>query len=441
MRVRRAALIAIAVAAMLVAGCGSNGGPPANASNADGVHLYGVDGNMDNSLGAGFKTAGAISGMVGTVPLTPLSEDFKQRLLAVDPTLTGFEYSGESYDATVLAALAVQLAHTTDPLTVAKYINGVTALVPGGVECDTIKECLDGIAAGKDIAYRGVTIRSGFTADGEPSTTSYGTLHFGPNNKIDDGKTEFVSAGDEALAAKAAPPAPPAPQNGKTGHDTLKLGLLLPKTGDLSAEGPPMFAGARLAIKEINQLGGILGHLVTEDPVDDGTDPAKSSVAFDKLVADGVGIIVGPSTSGESAALIPKAVATGRVLISTSATAASLSKADDHGLFFRVSPSDSYQAQALSDILMRAGTRRVYLATRDNPYGTGLRDGIIADLVKAGFKKLDIGGSTYKEDQKDYSEIVTGVKSFQPDSVVFIGYGEAAQIITALIGARVQIAH
>ena len=51
------------------------------------MHLYGVDGNMDNSLGAGFKIPGTISGMVGTIPLTPLSQDFKQRLLTVDPTL------------------------------------------------------------------------------------------------------------------------------------------------------------------------------------------------------------------------------------------------------------------------------------------------------------------------------------------------------------------
>jgi branched-chain amino acid transport system substrate-binding protein len=439
MRARRAAFAIVSAAVMLVAGCDSHGSTPADAATVDGVRLYGVDGNMGNSLGEPFKkTPGAISGMVGTMPLTPLSEDFKQRLLAVDPSLTEFEYSGESYDAVAIAALAVQVAHTTDPVTVAKYINGVTTLVPGGVECSTLKECFAGIAAGKDIAYRGVTIRSGFTDAGEPSTTSYGTLHFGQDNKIDNGKTEFVSAGDETLATKTAPPAP---GGAKGGHETLKLGLLLPRTGDLSAEGLPMFAAAHLAIKEINELGGVLGHPVAYEDADDGTDPAKSTASFDKLVADGIGIIIGPSTSGESTALIPKAVATGRILISVSATAASLTKADDHGLFFRTSPSDLYQAQALADVLMRAGARRVFIAARDNPYGTGLRDGVVDDLVKAGVKKLDIGGVTYKDGQKDYSDVVLGVKSFKPDSVVLIGYGEAAQIIVALVNGGVQLAH
>ncbi len=437
MRARRAALAAVSAAVLLVAGCASHGNTPADTTGGDGVRLYGVDGNMANSLGAKIKTPGAISGMVGTTPLTPLSDDFKQRLLGMDPTLTGFTYAGEAYDATVITALAVEMAHTTDPPTVAKYINGVTELAPGGVECDTIKACFDALEAGRDIAYRGVTVRTGFTDAGEPSTTSYGTLHFGQDDKIDDGKTEFVSAGDNDAASKQAPPAPGTAK----AKDGLKLGILLPKSGALAALGPPIFAGAHLAIKEINALGGVLGKPVTNEDADDGTDPVKAAAAFDELVAKGVGIIIGPSTSGESAALIPKAVATNRLLFSPSATSAALTKADDHGLFFRTAPSDSYQSQALADVVMRGGARRVYIIARADSYGTGLRDGVTDDLVKAGIKKVDIGSATYKDDQKDYTEIINGVKAFKPDSVVIVGYDESAQVISALANANVPISH
>jgi len=306
------------------------------------------------------------------------------------------------------------------------------------VECNTIKECFDAVAAGRDIAYRGITVHSGFTDTGEPSTTSYGTLHFGRDNKIDDGKTEFVSAGDDSLASKQPPP-PPGGAKGK--NDTLKLGILLPKTGELGQIGPPMFAAAHLAINEINALGGVLGHQIVPEDADDGTDPGKAGTSLDKLIADGVGIIVGPSTSGESTALIPKAVAAGRLLFSPSATAASLSKADDHGLFFRTAPSDSYQSQALADVVMRGGARRVYIVARSDPWGTGLRDGFTDDLVKAGMKKLDIGSVTYKDGQKDFSEIVNGVKSFNADSVVLVGFHETADVIQALIAGGVPLAH
>src|SRR5262249_7294987 len=147
----------------------------------------GTDGNMFDTLGTKFKDPDTISGMVGTAPLTPLSADFKQRITNVDPTVKEFTYAGEAYDAVVISALAVQIARTADPLTVAKYINGVTTLGPGGVECTTIKECLDAIAAGKDIAYRGVAVKAGFTDIGEPAVASYATLHFGRGDKIDTG--------------------------------------------------------------------------------------------------------------------------------------------------------------------------------------------------------------------------------------------------------------
>src|SRR5206468_1165218 len=134
---------------------------------------------------------------------------------------------------------------------------------------------------------------------------------------------------------------------------------------------------------EINALGGVLGKPVTYEDADDGTDPAKAGASLDKLFSDGIGIVIGPSTSGESVALIPKAVAAGRILFSPSATSAALTKADDHGLFFRTAPSDSFQSQALADVIMRGGARRVYVIGRADSYGNGIRDGVTEDLVKA----------------------------------------------------------
>ena len=438
MRVRRTALAVVSTALLLAGGCASRATTPGDGA-PKGIRLYGVDGNMSNSLGAALKTRGLISGMMGTTPLTPLSPDFKQRLFATDPSLVDYTYAGEAYDAVVITALAVQVAHTVDPGVVAKHINGVTT---GGVECSSIKECLNAIAAGKGIAYRGVTVRTGFTDVGEPSTTSYGTLHFGPDDKIDNGKTEFVSAGDGNSATTAKPPAPaPTPtQSGGKGRETretLKLGILLAKTGGLARLTPPIFAGAHLAIKEINALGGVLGRPITYEDGDDGTDPVKAGAQLDKFIQEGIGIIIGPSTSGQSVALIPKAVAANRILFSPSATSAVLTKADDHGLYFRTAPSDSYQSQALADVIMRGGGRRVYIVGRSDAYGTGIRDGVTDDLVKVGIKKVDIGSMTYQEDQKDFSDIVQSVKSFNPDSIVIAGYAESAKVIEAMTGAGI----
>ncbi|HEX9994266.1 MAG TPA: ABC transporter substrate-binding protein [Acidimicrobiales bacterium] len=156
------------------------------------VQVYGVDGNMGNALGEQFTEPGALEGMKGTTPLTQLSDEFKNRLLEVDPELVDFNYAGESYDAVIVTALAAVVANTDVPTDVATEINGVTK---DGEKCTSFQECLDLINGGTtDIDYDGVTGPLTFTDAGEPGEASYGVLQFGPENAIDDSLTEFRTA-------------------------------------------------------------------------------------------------------------------------------------------------------------------------------------------------------------------------------------------------------
>ena len=89
-----------------------------------------------------------------------------------------------------------------------------------------------------------------------------------------------------ATSRTPAAPGPPgrAKQDGLSKAQTgapLKIGGLLPKTGDLSIAYPPLAAGATLAIKEINAAGGVLGEKVVWVDGDDGTSVAvaKQTVA------------------------------------------------------------------------------------------------------------------------------------------------------------------
>src|SRR5258706_6344279 len=221
-------------------GCNSvaQGNGDANPNNE--VRLYGTDGNMANSFGDAFKDSpGILSGMRGTVPGTPLTEDFKRRVKAVDPNLTDFNYAAEAYDAVVVAALAAEEAKTVDSASIAKQLVGVTT---GDVACDTLPTCLTAARGGKRVKYKGISLRrSGFTQAGEPSTAMYSVVTYGRDNRLEEAKTEYVSAGDEKGANKTPPPSVP---NGKPGKSNtpLKIGMLLPKTGGLAFQGPPMFA-------------------------------------------------------------------------------------------------------------------------------------------------------------------------------------------------------
>lgn len=440
MQARRIVIAAASMLLMLAAaGCTQKPSTPFNAFG-DQIALYGTDGTMANAFGEAIKTPGEISGMAGTAALTPLNDGFKARIRKEDPTVEDYNYAGEAYDAVAIVSLAAQVARTTDPKVVSKYINGVTTLDPGGVKCTLISDCFAAIANGKDIAYRGLSVHSGFTSAGEPSTAMYGTEHFDDLNQIDDQKTEFVGTGDPATATNHKSPMAPAP-NGVYNGPAFKFGVLLPKTGGLAVNGKPIFAGARLALKDVNAAGGILGKPVESIFSDDGTDVTKSVTEGKKLIADGVNAIIGPATSGGALAFMPFAVAAGVIEFTPSATSAALSAVDDNGLFFRTSPSDLLQAQALADVIMRGGAQKVFIVARDDPYGTGLGKNVSAALTSDGIPAANIQTATYStkdgaDNTATFASIASAIARFHADSVLLIGYAESADMVTAMVKAH-----
>jgi ABC-type branched-subunit amino acid transport system substrate-binding protein len=440
-----AVLSALVAVVLAVGGCGGGAGADDDAISRS-ARLYGSDGNMSNSFGDELKDQpGVLAGMKGTTPLTPLSEDFKRRLRTVNPNLPDYNYSGETYDAVVIAALAAETARTVDPPSIARQIIGVTS---GGTLCESVAACLGHAKAGRDFQFRGISLRrSGLTQAGEPSSAMYGTLNFGPDNKIDQAKTEYVGAGDEKNEFRSPPPAPASTRPGR--QVSLRIATLLPKTGPLGLMGPPMFAAAQLAINELNAAGGVLGQQVLYEEADDGTSSQVANLAIDKLIASGTHVIIGAGASGVSKAVLPKAVAAQRVMISPSATSDELTTIDDKGMFFRTSPPDVLQAKALADIIMRDGPRRVVIIARDDTYGTGLQAGVQEDLLVAGIKPADLlalkysASTTDADPQRAYGSVFVPsakqIEAFKPDAILVIGFGESALIIKALVAAEVKM--
>ncbi|MEU7976840.1 ABC transporter substrate-binding protein [Micromonospora sp. NPDC049089] len=441
-RSRVATLAACATILLATSACGDD--KPEEAS-AQQVRLYGTDGNMLNSYPAELKErASLVDGMKGTTPLVPLPDDFKGRLRAVNPALTDYLYSAETYDAVVIAVLAAQLAGSTDPTDIAKQIVAVTN---DGQRCENPTSCLALARNGQDIEYRSVSLtRAGFTDKGEPATASYATLTF-DGQQINDGKTEFVGAGIESAASTKAPPKPKKQRPGGAAADQepLILGGLLPKTGDLSIAYPPMAAGAALAIKEVNAAGGALGKPVTWLDGDDGTNPAVAKATVAKHVTDGVSVIIGAGGSGISRAVLPDVVQAGKVLFSPSNTDSGLTDVEDNGLYFRTAPPDSLQGRALADVILRDGSQKIVIVARKDSYGEGLQGTVRDELEKAGIANDRLKLLTYEPpaDAKaapvDFSGGAKEIKAFGADAVLIIGFGESAQVIRGLADAGVQI--
>ncbi len=147
------------------------------------VPTYFVDGNTAN-YGKGDAATlpdGTLKGTKGTIPGAKPTGDFKAQLATVNPKLKDYSYSAESYDATVVSALAAIEAKDDSGKAVAKHIPDVTK---GGTKCTTFKDCAALLKDGTDIDYDGVSGPIELGATGSPTAASIGIYEYDAKNKI-----------------------------------------------------------------------------------------------------------------------------------------------------------------------------------------------------------------------------------------------------------------
>ncbi len=119
------------------------------------VQMYLVDGNLSTTAFADFPK-GTMKGTIGTVPSGSVDmTTFNERLAAFDPALTDYSYGPQSYDATMVIALAAHSAGCADGVAIAAALADVAG--NGGEECSTYADCIALLDAGTDIDYMGVT--------------------------------------------------------------------------------------------------------------------------------------------------------------------------------------------------------------------------------------------------------------------------------------------
>ncbi len=368
--------------------------------------------------------AGALEGFKGTTPLVELSQDFKDRLLAINPNLIDYNYSAETYDAMTIIALAVEEAQD-DGIAYAEKINGITRT---GDKCTDFKSCKVIIDAGGDPDYDGISGPLEFAGNGEPLEASYGLLTFGANNRIDDAQTEYLPA-----SAPAEADVPQVPVVGtRAGDGVLTFGSILPQTGNLAFLGPPEFAAFDLVIKDINDAGGVLGKPVQGIPGDSGdtsTDTANQTV--DRLLSQNVDAIIGAASSGVTLTVIDKITGAGVVQFSPANTSKALSTYDDKGLYFRTAPSDILQGATLGEVIAGEGVATIAIVARNDSYGTGLADDAAKALTEAGVEVVLT--KIYEQNAQTFDAEVGAVKAANPEAVLLISFDEASKILTKMV--------
>ncbi|MEU7833085.1 MULTISPECIES: ABC transporter substrate-binding protein [unclassified Nonomuraea] len=220
--------------------------------------------------------------------------------------------------------------------------------------------------------------------------------------------------------------------SGAKGDGTLTIGSVLPQTGSLAYLGPPEYAGVDLAVKEINDAGGVLGKPVKKIHTDSGdTTTNIASQAVDKLLAQKADAIIGAAASGVSKMIIDKITRAGVVQFSPANTSDEFTTIKDNGFYFRTAPPDKLQGRVLGDLIVSDGNDTVGILAMQDAYGTGLADQV-AQIAEAGGAKV-VERVDYDPKAADFSADVAKIKAANPKGIVLIGFEESAKVVAELV--------
>ncbi len=215
----------------------------------------------------------------------------------------------------------------------------------------------------------------------------------------------------------------------------VKIGLILPLTGDLATHGLENLEGSKYGVVEFNK------HLEEIDAPwhlkmvseDSATSPVIALEKLTALNAKGIGIVVGPETSSNIRNIKGYSDSNNMLLVSCCSSAPALAIPNDS--VFRLVPDDTNQGTAISKLIQHEGIEVLIPVWRGDTWGDGLSEASTGSFVDRG-GQID-EGIRYNPESPEFSastsllaEKVRGyVEEYGADkvAVLFLGFAEILQ--------------
>ena len=216
------------------------------------------------------------------------------------------------------------------------------------------------------------------------------------------------------------------------GKDTIKIGLAGPFSGFAASFGEQLKQGGKLAVKHINAKGGINGHKVELIVGDDACEPKQAVAVANKLtVKDKVAAVIGHFCSSSTMPASTIYAENGVLMITPASTNPKITTRGLKTVFRTCGRDDQQGAVAAKFIATRLKAKRVAIVHDKDTYGQGFADEVRLNLKKMrakGLKEVMYEGLTRGE--KDFSALVTKIKSKKADTVFFGGvHSEAGPLV------------
>lgn len=215
--------------------------------------------------------------------------------------------------------------------------------------------------------------------------------------------------------------------SGQAAWAQIKLGVIAGLSGPGTSYGIGIQQGAEMAVKEINDAGGVNGQKLQVVMVDDASNPAQSVTAMQRLVNENVDIIVGGWGSSQVLANMEVSERAGIPYVVVGATNPKITS-EKNKWTFRVIQTDAVMAEQIAQLAVGPmKMKRIAVINDSNDYGTGNRDVFVAALKKAGVEPVEV--QSYQSSDKDFTSQLARIRAANPDGIAIFGTIPAAPAI------------
>jgi branched-chain amino acid transport system substrate-binding protein len=209
--------------------------------------------------------------------------------------------------------------------------------------------------------------------------------------------------------------------------ESIRIGALFSVTGPASFLGEPERNTLEMLVKEANARGGIKGHKLELVVYDTQGDATKAVQLATKLIKnDKVSVIIGPSTTGETMAIIPVAEKEKIPLISCAAGIKIIDPVKKY--VFKTPANDHVAAEKIFNYMATKKQKSVALLTVTDGFGSSGREQLKDMAKKKGIAV--VADETYGPKDTDMTAQLTKIKGSKADAIICWGTNPGPAIVT-----------
>lgn len=208
---------------------------------------------------------------------------------------------------------------------------------------------------------------------------------------------------------------------------TIKIGGLFAVTGPASFLGEPERNTLEMLVQQVNSRGGVNGAKIELFIYDTQGDATKAVQLATKLIKnDNVVAIIGPSTTGESMAVIPL-VQRERIPLISCAAGVKITEPVKEWVF-KTPANDQVAAEKIYNFAAKKGQKKIALLTVSDSYGSSGREQLKILASKKGF--TIVADEVFSPKDTDMTPQLTKIRGANPDAVICWGTNPGPAVVT-----------